>query len=887
MYKGKVNAPFKPPRMRPALAEGQPDNVAPPPKKTPVTALPVARRTPVTAPLTGKTPAPIQTTPASIKRVQRSPPPEPVSDGSDSKRVYFALWRKPTSKKHKTWDGDAVVIHNLTAGTLVVKGDNGGTYKQLTRSSNTAKFTGEAGVVFSVGGYECEIEHQITDSAELAKFDATLDPIDIKPPKVKVETRVPKSIQVTQFKPVIKAKPKTGARTPLHDPLAPGALVMPLGPDHLTEVIVDPILSQHLREHQREGVRFLYECVMGIREFGGTGALLADEMGLGKTLMTIALVWTLVKQSPLELPTPVARKVLIACPVTLIGNWEREFRKWLGLHRIGVLAIKNSKVPHKDRSDIVSFSKTKVYQVLVMGYEKILTMQEELSKTTFDLIVCDEGHRLKNGANKSLAVLNSLNTERKVVLSGTPIQNDLTEFFQIINFINPGVLGTFAQFQREYIRPIQRGREVNCIEVVREKGEDKAREFIELTNAFTLRRTNSVIANYLPPRTDLLFFCPPTELQVKLFRIMVGSNAYTKALRSAAVQDSLTLINVFRKICSSPSLLTDDKLFSSMMDPDDAADQMLLSKIKTKKTSGKLKTLVHLLFAIQKQSNASEKVVLVSNYTLTLDMLQEILLSINMSYTRLDGSTPPRLRDSIVNSFNRSSVANSFVFLLSAKAGGVGLNLIGASRLILFDNDWNPAVDLQAMARVHRDGQRKPVFIYRLFTTGCLDEKILQRQLMKSNLSDKFLDDKLGATDDLFDMFDLKDLFSLGLETTCGTHDLMECPCEGLGEEIEPEDSEEVKENDEEVKGEKESESNQGFVTALDYQKASQDSSQKKRTIQGALVGYRHIDPVKMGMEIDCRDEATEDFLKGVVVRKEKSPISYMFVKTSAPGLAG
>ena len=137
------------------------------------------------------------------------------------------------------------------------------------------------------------------------------------------------------------------------------------------------------------------------------------------------------------------------------------------------------------------------------------------------------------------------------------------------------------------------------------------------------------------------------------------------------------------------------------------------------------------------------------------------------------------MRNKLVNQFNTNPDIN--VFLLSSKSGRMGINLVGASRLILFDNDWNPATDLQSMSRIHRDGQLKPCFIYRLFTTGCIDEKIFQRQLVKNKLSSKFLDNDATSKSDVFDNDDLKNIFEIDTSTISNTHDLLECVCEGDG----------------------------------------------------------------------------------------------------------
>jgi DNA repair and recombination protein RAD54B len=785
-------------------------------------------------------------------------------------------------KKNKTWDGDGVVVLGPTFVSFRL--DESERFKERSRIGSVAKFTTEG--VFPMGPYELEVMGEITDVEQVEKIKGFTKSgtvkVDEEPQPVKrvmapIIKGEPKTLN-KQFKQVLlkhdqPMKPRKGE--PLFDPSAEGAIVMKKRHDDDTDVVIDPFLTKSLRPHQVRGVKFLYECVMDHRGFDGHGALLADDMGLGKTLQTIALIWTLLKQSPEGFSNPVASKILIACPVTLVGNWKREFKKWLPMNRVNVLTLHSKNTTVKDKQDIKNFSRAKVYHVLIMGYEKILNMKNELPQCEFDLLICDEGHRLKNNSNKTLQALNSLNIERKVLLSGTPIQNDLSEFFNIIDFINPGILGTFNQFKKNYMNPILRARETNCHdEDVIQNGEDKSQELISLTKPFILRRTASVILNHLPPRTDVVLFCPPTELQMKLFNEVLNSHRFTALVNSATnTTSTLGLITMFKKICNSPSLVTSDKLFKEF------SNKPVISST----ISGKITVLLELLKEIYQQG---EKVVLVSNYTQTLDILQSLLEKLNFTYSRLDGSTPNKDRDSLVNKFNTSPQSMKFAFLLSSKSGGVGLNLIGASRLILFDNDWNPSVDLQAMARIHRDGQKRPVFIYRLITTGTIDEKIFQRQLMKNNLSDKFLDNKNESKDNVFNMNDLKDLFTVQRGTRSNTHDLIECGCDGLGEDVV--DSDEDDEDDEDDEGDENDEDQavenvpkkNSWVSALDYKNESM-ADDRNKTIKKCLVDFKHFDPTKVDpINVPIGDLAVEN-----IVMRDPSLVSYILTKVNKPSI--
>ena len=268
---------------------------------------------------------------------------------------------------------------------------------------------------------------------------------------------------------------------------------------------------------------------------------------------------------------------------------------------------------------------------------------------------------------------------------------------------------------------------------------------------------------------------------------MLNSPTFGAVLNSP--EASLQLINLLKKLCNSPTLIKRSKLMQG--DPHAASDSISPStkmlhtlladvppaQLKYPGTSGKLQVLDSLLHTLR--HTTSEKVVLVSHYTSTLDVLSNLLTKLDYTHLRLDGSTPTSKRQSLVDRFNTTPAATCFVFLLSAKSGGAGLNLIGASRLVLFDVDWNPSTDEQAMARIHRDGQTRRCRIYRLLVQGALDEKIYQRQLTKRGLADSVIDKKVSAGS--FSREDLRKLFELDERSGCQTHELLGCECGGSG----------------------------------------------------------------------------------------------------------
>ncbi|KAI4178437.1 MAG: hypothetical protein LQ348_005606 [Seirophora lacunosa] len=818
-----------------------------------------------------------------------------------SKSFYSVLWRKVTGKKNKTWEGDALLCV-----------DNDGSAELLDRQ--TGKPMGRAkcsepmlpGSACLISGKDVEVDSVFT-KAQYLEWKHSLGVK--KPAKALVpearegsgtdiahagimrnQTNVHKSAQFAKQTATIKQLPKvlpsvvpqgtslsmianTAAHgvtipTPRHSPHAANAIVMKRPVDAKVDVVVDPLLSGRLRDHQREGVKFMYECVMGLRDYDGQGAILADEMGLGKTLQTIALLWTLLKQNPRGTGS-IIKKALIVCPATLINNWRKEFRKWLGLDRIGVLVGDGT-------SRVRDFTHGKSYSVMIVGYEKLRNIQAELLRGQgVDLIVADEAHRLKTAKNKSLQAIKAIPTDRRIFLTGTPVQNDLGEFYTLVDTVNPGTLGSIKAFTRDFETPINRGRQPGASSDEAKTGEECNKELVRLTRPFLLRRTADVLAKYLPARIEHVLLCRPTEPQKALYRHLIESPAIRAAAQGKS-ECSLQLITLLKKACNSPSLL-DPKTNQEDALGIESKSAALLGDIPPhllSKNAGstKLRMLDQLLHTLR--TTTTEKVVLVSNYTSTLDLLSQLLTSVGHTFTRIDGSTPTKKRQGIIDEFNRSSAEECYAFLLSAKTGGVGINLIGASRLVLFDVDWNPATDLQAMARIHRDGQKRNCFIYRFLMAGGMDEKIWQRQIVKMGLANNIMDHKEEQSS--FTKEDLKDLFRLDEKSTCQTHDLIGCSCEGRGADFV--DIDDFPDTD----GLPGIQILVGASTSDGVQEAEK-TKLVAHAAREALMAYTHVDTSKFA---DGGDEDHETLIKDDVLlrtlKDEGNRISFVFSKTSA-----
>ncbi|KAF2445479.1 helicase swr1 [Karstenula rhodostoma CBS 690.94] len=542
-------------------------------------------------------------------------------------------------------------------------------------------------------------------------------------------------------------------------------------------VVIDPRLAKVLRPHQIEGVKFLYRAVTGMIDPKANGCIMADEMGLGKTLQCITLMWTLLKQSP-DAGKSTIQKCVIACPSSLVRNWANELVKWLGPDAVTPFAIdgKASKeeLIQQIKQWCIASGRSVVRPVLIVSYETLRLNAGELAQTPIGLLLCDEGHRLKNGESQTFTALTGLNVQRRVILSGTPIQNDLSEYFALLNFANPNYLGTRNDFRKQFENPILRGRDADATDEDRKKGDERLAGLLNLVNKFIIRRTNDILSKYLPVKYEHVVFCNLAPFQKDLYNHFIASPEIRSLLRGKGSQP-LKAIGMLKKLCNHPDLLdlpTDlpgcEEFLPEDFVPKDARGRDREVKVWY---SGKMLVLDRMLASIR--ANTNDKIVLISNYTQTLDVFAALCRSRNYGCLRLDGTMNVSKRQKLVDKFNDPE-GPEFVFLLSSKAGGCGLNLIGANRLVLFDPDWNPAADQQALARVWRDGQKKDCFVYRFIATGTIEEKIFQRQSHKQSLSSCVVD----ASEDVerhFSLDSLRELFQYRSDTTSDTHDTFKC----------------------------------------------------------------------------------------------------------------
>ncbi|XP_058778584.1 protein CHROMATIN REMODELING 25-like [Vicia villosa] len=560
----------------------------------------------------------------------------------------------------------------------------------------------------------------------------------------------------------------------------------PPDPDsNFTAISVDTLLVRFLRPHQREGVQFMFDCVAGLCDTPDiNGCILADDMGLGKTLQSITLLYTLICQG--FDGKPMVRKAIIVTPTSLVSNWEAEIKKWVG-ERIRLVALCES-----TREDVISginsfTSPRSNLQVLIISYETFRMHSSKFSDSgSCDLLICDEAHRLKNDQTITNRALAALPCKRRVLLSGTPLQNDLEEFFAMVNFTNPGVLGHIAHFRRYFEAPIICGREPAATAEEKKLGAERTAELSAKVNQFILRRTNALLSNHLPPKIVEVVCCKLTPLQSDLYKHFIQSKNVKRVINEEVKQSKiLAYITALKKLCNHPKLIYDTIRSGSpgtsgfenciRFFPPNMSSGRSGGHGGWVELSGKMQVLARLLAQLRQRTD--DRIVLVSNYTQTLDLFAQLCREQRYPHLRLDGATSISKRQKLVNCLNDPS-KDEFVFLLSSKAGGCGLNLIGANRLVLFDPDWNPANDKQAAARVWRDGQKKRVYIYRFLSTGTIEEKVYQRQMSKEGLQkviQREQNDSATAQGNLLSTEDLRNLFTFDENVKSEIHENMRC----------------------------------------------------------------------------------------------------------------
>jgi superfamily II DNA or RNA helicase len=441
-------------------------------------------------------------------------------------------------------------------------------------------------------------------------------------------------------------------------------------------------LSEVVRPYQKHGIAWL--------EFlrkNGFGGILADEMGLGKTLQTLAFLKTVVERRSEKLPS------LIVCPTSLVFNWIAEAAKFTP--ELKILALHGS-----DRHPL--FNQVSSVDLVVTSYALIRRDAEHYREFEFDTVVLDEAQHIKNRQTQNAQAVKAIRARNRLVLTGTPIENSVLDLWSIFDFLMPGYLGSATDFKERYEVPI-----------ARENNAEAKQRLARRIRPFLLRRLKSEVARDLPEKIEQVSFCELTAEQQEVYQRILESSRQeiSKAVGQQGLQKSrmlvLTALLRLRQVCCDLRLLK--------LEGASAAN------------SGKMELFEELL---EEVIDGKHRVLVFSQFTEMLQLLKERLDSEKISFAYLDGST--RDRAAVVEEFQANE--NLAVFLISLKAGGVGLNLTAADTVIHFDPWWNPAVEAQATDRAHRIGQTRVVTSYKLITKGTVEEKILSLQNKKREL---------------------------------------------------------------------------------------------------------------------------------------------------------
>ncbi|HUS29100.1 MAG TPA: DEAD/DEAH box helicase [Kofleriaceae bacterium] len=473
------------------------------------------------------------------------------------------------------------------------------------------------------------------------------------------------------------------------------AYALAMGPRKTGAMTTPATLRADLREYQRDGVAWL----QNLREHGA-GGVLADDMGLGKTLQTIAHVLLEKEAGRLDRPA------MIVTLTSLVGNWQREIAKFAPSLSVAVYHG-----PDRKKTTLAG------HDIIITTYPLVARDRDELATTPLHLLVLDEAHAIKNGSAQSSEAVRVLDARFRICLTGTPIENHLGELWSLFDFINPGLLGAKDEFTLQFRQPIEdRGDKVR-LEALR----DRVRPYI-------LRRTKDAVAPELPAKTQLVRAVELSGAQRELYEsIRVAAHADVRAhIRQRGFAGSqiaiLDALLKLRQVCCDPRLVSVD-----------AAREI--------SGSAKLDVLLEL---VTSQLADGRRILIFSQFARMLGLISESLLARGIGHVTLTGNTPDRQKP--IDAFTQG---RADVFLISLKAGGAGLNLVGADTVIHYDPWWNPAAQAQATDRAHRIGQTKPVFVHDLIAAGSVEERMLSLQRHKRMLANAILDNGKASSTSL------------------------------------------------------------------------------------------------------------------------------------------
>lgn len=454
------------------------------------------------------------------------------------------------------------------------------------------------------------------------------------------------------------------------------------------------VKNGEMRDYQVSGLNWL----VSLHENGISG-ILADEMGLGKTLQTIAFLGYLRHICAITGPH------LIVVPKSTLDNWKREFTMWTP--EVNVLILQGQKEErHQLINDRLIDEK---FDVCITSYEMILREKAHLKKFAWEYIIIDEAHRIKNEESSLAQIIRLFNSRNRLLITGTPLQNNLHELWALLNFLLPDVFGDSEAFDQWFS-----GQNADQDTVVQ--------QLHRVLRPFLLRRVKSDVEKSLLPKKEINLYVGMSEMQVKWYKKILEKDIDAVNNAAGKRESKTRLLNIvmqLRKCCNHPYLFE-----GAEPGPPYTTDEHLVFN------AGKMVMLDKILARMKKQGS---RVLIFSQMSRVLDILEDYCVFREHKYNRIDGSTAHEDRIAGIDEYNKPG-SEKFVFLLTTRAGGLGINLTSADIVILFDSDWNPQADLQAMDRAHRIGQTKQVVVFRFVTEKAIEEKVLERAAQKLRL---------------------------------------------------------------------------------------------------------------------------------------------------------
>ncbi|QLL31430.1 hypothetical protein HG536_0B02930 [Torulaspora globosa] len=471
-----------------------------------------------------------------------------------------------------------------------------------------------------------------------------------------------------------------------------------------------------LKEYQLRGLEWMVSLYNN-----HLNGILADEMGLGKTIQSISLITYLHEVKKEQGP------FLVIVPLSTITNWTLEFEKWAP--SLNTIIYKGT--PNQRRS--LQFQvRSGNFDVLLTTYEYIIKDRSVLAKPDWAHMIIDEGHRMKNAQSKlSHTITHYYHTRNRLILTGTPLQNNLPELWALLNFVLPKIFNSAKTFEDWFNTPFANTGTQEKLELTEEETLLIIRRLHKVLRPFLLRRLKKEVEKDLPDKVEKVIKCKLSGLQHQLYQQMLKHNALfvgagTEGATKGGIKGLNNKIMQLRKICNHPFVFDE---VEGVINPTRGNSPLLY------RVAGKFELLDRVL---PKFRATGHRVLMFFQMTQVMDIMEDFLRMKNLKYMRLDGATKTEDRTDMLKKFNAPN-SEYFCFLLSTRAGGLGLNLQSADTVIIFDTDWNPHQDLQAQDRAHRIGQKNEVRILRLITTDTVEEVILERAMQKLDIDGKVI----------------------------------------------------------------------------------------------------------------------------------------------------